>query len=218
VLYLISPNRHTPDRTWHRRIGTLCGLALSSLALATPPAIAAATTHAPVAQTITSAKTPTSVPSTNQVELRINSLLQHNPGSHRISPNQIQVADGAVISVAAQPNDVQGCPTFWLCLSENSNFGGDQIRFEACRNENLGNYHMAGGRAWNDQISSIRNAQSSGIQSRFYNYDGSGDPNNSSNWRFVLPLNAGHYLRNLANDSSADGGNANDKIDIVHVC
>jgi hypothetical protein len=104
------------------------------------------------------------------METKISGILLHNPGSHRISPSSVQVADGVVISVGAQPDALQGCATFYICLSQNRDFGGEQIRFQACRNENLGNYRMSNGTPWNDQVSSIRNAQSSGIQSRLYNY------------------------------------------------
>jgi hypothetical protein len=149
-----------------------------------------------------------------QVERQIKGILRHNPGSHRISSTEVEVGDGVVISVAS---DLKGCPKYWLCLSQYDNFGGQYINFTKCQDENLGNYSMSDGRRWNDKVSSIRNAQV-GVQSRFYNYSGSGDPNNPSNWRFVIALNSGHYLRDLSKDSSADGGNADNKIDIVRVC
>jgi hypothetical protein len=209
-------------RTVRRAITLSVALATAGLALAAPAQGAAQTAsaglHADSASTPTGQNLDRGAPLGGGLESKISGILLHNPGSHRISPDSVQVGDGVVISVGVQPNALQGCATFWICLNQNKDFGGELLRFEACRDENLGNYHMSNGTRWNDQVSSIRNAQSSGVQSRFYNYDGSGDPNNSSNWRFVLALNAGHYLRNLASDTSADGGNANDKIDIVHVC
>ncbi|MFC3896812.1 peptidase inhibitor family I36 protein [Lentzea rhizosphaerae] len=153
-----------------------------------------------------------------RVEQEVQAVLRLNPGSHRVAPNVVEVDEGVTISVPTQINDIQNCKTSYLCLSEHANFGGHQISFWKCRDVNLGYYKLPDGRTWNDQVSSIRNAQSRGVQSRFYNYDGSGDPDSPSNWRFVIALNAGHYLRDLSRDTSADGGYANDKIDIVHVC
>jgi hypothetical protein len=161
---------------------------------------------------------PDAAAATRQAE-GLRAIVKNNPGSRIISSSEVELSEGVVADFAVNPNDLQGCPTFWLCLNSNSNFGGEQIRFFNCTNENLGNYRMSNGSAWNDQVSSIRNAQSgSNAQARFYNYDGSGSVTDPSNWRFVLALNIGHYLRDLSQDTSADGGNANDKIDIVHVC
>jgi hypothetical protein len=153
------------------------------------------------------------------VEDQVAAILRNNLGSQRIGANEVELAEGVVVTVSAQPSAVQGCPAYHLCLNEHSNFGGEQLKLYACRNVNLGNLEMRDGRRWNDKVSSIRNAQvGSGAQARFYNYDGSGDPGNPRNWRLILALNPGRYLRDLSKDSSADGGDANDKIDIVHVC
>jgi hypothetical protein len=148
----------------------------------------------------------------------LRATLNNNPGARLISSHEVELRDGVVVDIPASPLDVQGCPKFWLCLSSDSEFNGEQIRFFNCNNEFLGNYRMTNGKAWTDQVSSIRNAQAgSNAQARFYNLDGSGslDP---SHWHLVVALNINNYLRNLMKDSSADGGNANDKIDIVHVC
>ncbi len=114
--------------------------------------------------------------------------------------------NGMVISVDSM--DVEGCPNNSLCLSEDKNFGGEYLPFPDCLTHQLSESRMSDGRQWNDQVSSIRNAHSGG-QARFYNYheDGVG--------YFVLALNAGHYLKDLSQDTSAEGGNANDKIDYV---
>ena len=157
------------------------------------------------------------VPTTQAEGMR--ALVANNPGARIISASEVELGDGVVVDMPANTNDVQGCPKFWLCLSSNANFGGEQIRFFNCKNENLGNYRMSNGSGWNDTVSSIRNAQTgSNAQARFYNFDGTGSVDDPNHWRFVLPLNIGSYLRDLSKDSSADGGNANDKIDIVHVC
>lgn len=189
----------------------LATAAISALVL---PAVL--TMSAPSAQASEPSTDSTSV--NTRVEQDVQALLRLNPGSRRIATNVVEVNEGVTISVPLQINSVEGCATYWLCLSENSNFGGEQLRFQACHNENLSEYRMSNGRTWNDRVSSIRNARGGGVQSRFYNYDGSGDPDDSSNWKFVIALNSGNYLRDLSKDTSADGGYANDKIDIVDVC
>jgi Peptidase inhibitor family I36 len=162
---------------------------------------------------------PGGVPASASQAEGMRAIIKNNPGARIISASEVELGDGVVVDVPINPHDVQGCPKFWLCLSSDANFGGEQIRFFNCTNENLGNYRMSNGSSWNDKVSSIRNAQAgSNAQARFYNYSGSGSVTDPSNWRFVISLNIGNYLRDLSQDSSADGGNANDKIDIVHVC
>jgi hypothetical protein len=146
----------------------------------------------------------------------VQALLRTNPGSRRVGDNAVGVEKGVVVRVP-KTDAVLGCRDFYLCLNEHSNLRGIQLDLTRCGDVNLGRIGMGDGRVWNDRVPSIRNAQSSWVQSRFYNFDGSGNPDDPSNWMFVLPLNASHYLRDLSKVSSADGGNANDKIDIVHV-
>ncbi|HEX6469748.1 MAG TPA: hypothetical protein VF069_11685 [Streptosporangiaceae bacterium] len=199
-----------------RRIGSI---------LITTTAIAlASTATSGVAQSAVSAPDRTAK---NITERQVSGLLKYNPGAKRISTDSVQLAKGVVVTVQPRTASLvsvslcsfrHGDSVGWLCMYQNSNWGGYNLDLYKCGNVNLANYHMGDGRPWNDQISSIDNDQTSGVQSRFYNYKGSGDPNSSANWNLVIVLNAGHYLRNLADDSSADGGNANDKIDIVHVC
>lgn len=161
-------------------------------------------------------------------------MLRYNPGSKQVGPASVEVGPGVVMTYRPHADTVSrqaspavsisfcsaghGDPVGWLCLYQDKNWGGYEIDFYNCGNVNLGDYYMGDGKQWNDQISSIDNDQTSGVVSVFYNYTGSGDPNSSANWRRVISLSAGNYLRNLADNSSADGGNANDKIDIVHVC
>jgi hypothetical protein len=150
---------------------------------------------------------------------RVAAVLANNPGARAVGPGKVELSDGIFLNVPVQPFDVQGCPTQSLCLSQHANFAGDQLQFIRCRDVNLGNLRMRDGRPWNDKVSSIRNAQvGNDAQARFYNYDGTGNPDSPSNWRFVIAVNINRYLRDLSRDSSADGGSANDKIDIVHVC
>ena len=183
----------------------------------TVAALSAVVLAAPVASAATVDTSPAAGSANLQVESEVQGLLRFNPGARRVAGNAVDVGNGVVITII-QPNSLQGCDTGWLCLNADSDFRGAFINFFFCGDVNLGRMHMSDGRLANDQVSSIRNAQTGGVQSRFYNYDGSGDPDSPANWRLVLGLNAGSYLRDLSKDTSLDGGNANDKIDIVHVC
>ncbi|MFD7655814.1 hypothetical protein ACFV4N_17715 [Actinosynnema sp. NPDC059797] len=161
-----------------------------------------------------------------RVEREVRELLRLHPGSHRIGTTEVELRPGLVASVPPARTgsgeigaaDTQGCRTSYVCLNEHADFRGYGIALIECGVADLYESFMPDGRRWSDQVSSIRNAQTGGLQARFHNYSGSGTRLDPANWRLVLVLNAGHYLKNLTKDSSADGGNANDKIDIVHVC
>jgi hypothetical protein len=202
----------------YRRLGALL-IAAAAVALAM-------TTSGQVANASTITSDQASARIVNQ---QVAGLLKYNPGAKRIGTNAVQLEKGVIARVHPRSKLVpnvsvsfcsagHGASVGWLCLYQNANWGGAELDFTVCANRNLGNYNMGNGVAWNDQVSSIDNDQTSSVQSRFYNYDGTGDPNSSSNWNLVVAVNAGHYLRDLSSDTSADGGNANDKIDIVHVC
>jgi hypothetical protein len=151
---------------------------------------------------------PPNMPSESAVESQIEGILRHNPGSYQISPTEVQLSDGAVMTVAAK--DVRGCPTNYLCLSRDADFGAPHLSFSDCNfPKNLSDYQMPDGGVWNDRVSSIRNAKRGGTAA-FYNVDAAGVQ------RLVIAVNAGTYLRDLSKDPSAEGGNANDKIDTVH--
>ncbi|GLY72740.1 hypothetical protein Airi01_010070 [Actinoallomurus iriomotensis] len=166
------------------------------------------------------------------VESQVAGLLKYNKGAKRIAADKVDLGQGAVVTVhpdsAVSPAVSVSLCSFrhgdavgWLCLYQNDNWGGENLDLTVCTNVNLSTKYMSNGRPWNDQISSIDNDQTSNVTSVFYNYDGSGDPNSSSNWQVLLRLPAGHYLRDLSKDKSLSnppGGYANDKIDIVHVC
>jgi hypothetical protein len=195
-------------RLWQR---TACSIVAIGLALAGSASVAVAGPGAD---------------DTQRVEHEVGELLRLNPGSHRISATEVELRPGLVASVPPARTgsggvvaaDVQGCRTSYVCLNEHADFRGYGISLIQCGLVNLYDSFMPDGRRWSDQVSSIRNAQTGGLQARFHNYSGSGPMLDPANWRLVLVLNAGHYLKNLTKDSSADGGNANDKIDIVHVC
>ncbi|MFI1090977.1 peptidase inhibitor family I36 protein [Streptomyces sp. NPDC020917] len=162
--------------------------AVAALSLATVPVSHAASASADQAQ----------------VARKVAAILAHNPGSIQIGTDSVELEKGVVMQPASGPS---GCANGWLCMFQNSNFGGYEIKFYACGSQNLANYIAPDGRNWTNRVSSIDNSQTGGVQSRFYN-----------NGHLVIVLNAGHYLRDLSKDSSADGGNANDKIDTVRVC
>jgi hypothetical protein len=158
------------------------------------------------------------------VETRVQGLLRNNPGSHRVGPSSVEVTKGHVVT-ACTPPQCSGpwdskCAVYNLCLFQHADWGGYKHSFYYCGNYNLYNIRMDDGRTFNDQVSSVENAQiGSSAVSRLYDYRGSGDPMNFNNDDLIITLAPGHWLRNLSQDSAEHGGgNANDRIDVVHVC
>ncbi|HEY0690557.1 MAG TPA: hypothetical protein VGD71_16140 [Kribbella sp.] len=146
----------------------------------------------------------------------VHGLLAHNAGAIQVSADTVRLPDGSTITAftsadGVTPASASGrCPGGHLCLFANSSWGGDQWTSSAtsCGAVNLFNYFMGNGNSWADQASSIDNpAPRPGGNASFYH-------NNT----FMLSLQAGHYLKNLVNDSSATGGNANDKIESLFPC
>jgi hypothetical protein len=157
-----------------------------------------------------------------KVERDVEAVLRLNRGSHRIAVNAVEVKPGVVIRMyptGVHPNiPWYGCSYTLLCVWTNADQGGYEKDFYTCQNVNLGGLTMPNGRPWNDQISSIVNNQTPGTVSHFYDYVGSGDPNNSANWYRLASVAAGHRLQNLSYDTDDRGRSINDRIDIVHVC
>jgi hypothetical protein len=92
------------------------------------------------------------------------------------------------------------CAGGHLCLFTDSGFGGSYNQ------ENTGCVDITGFSTAN-KVSSIDFPGPGSYEAWFFD-----------NGNLVLALNQGHYLKNLASDSSASGGNANDKIDEVFIC
>ncbi|MFN2592571.1 MAG: peptidase inhibitor family I36 protein [Candidatus Dormibacteria bacterium] len=150
------------------------------------------------------------------VAQQVRGLLAHNAGSIQVSADAIRLSDGSTNTAFAPsggmiPDSASGrCPGGHLCLFVNSNWGGDQWTSSAtsCGFVNLSGYFLSNGSPWTNQASSIDNPEPRpGGSARFYH-----------NGAFMLALQHGHYLRDLSQDSSATGGNANDKIDTLYPC
>jgi hypothetical protein len=150
------------------------------------------------------------------VAQEVHGLLAHNAGSVQINADTVRLSDASTITAFASPDGVSPasasgrCPGGHLCLFANSSWGGDQWTSSAtsCAAVNLFNFFMGNGKSWADQASSIDNPlPRPGGNASFYH-------NNT----FMLSLQAGHFLRNLTSDSSATGGNANDKIESLFPC
>jgi hypothetical protein len=161
------------------------------------------------------------------VAAQVRDAVARNPGARQISANAVELKPGVVMSIvpktAVTPLSASGCLQKHLCLFRAANFYPTDaywyLVFYDCGLENLGDWSMRDGTRWNDQVSSIDNPQSGGVVSRFYNYNGRGDPMNLANDTELLSLPSGHYLKNLAWDKSEDGsGSPNDWIDVVKVC
>jgi hypothetical protein len=141
-------------------------------------------------------------------------VIAANPGATQVGPNEVQLDDGVTVVVpsaagAIHPDSASGrCKDGNLCLFVDSNFNGSKLELSgACRRVDLTRRFRAVGVPWSNAASSIDNPAPGSGPARFYN-----------NGHFVLSLNKGHYLKDLSQDTSADGGNANDKIDSVQLC
>ena len=141
-------------------------------------------------------------------------VIAANPGAMQVGPNEVQLEDGVSVIVPSaggrlHPDSVSGrCTNGNLCLFEDNNFHGQFLHLSGpCRMVDLRTRFRAVGLPWSNAVSSIDNPAPGSGPARFYN-----------NGRFMLALLKGHYLRDLSQDSSADGGNANDKIDTVRTC
>src|SRR6266436_4722659 len=143
-----------------------------------------------------------------KVERDVQALLQLNPGSHRVASNAVEVTDGVILKL--HPSFPWfGCSYRLLCVWSDADQGGYEKDFYKCQDVNLGNLRMPDGSPWNDQISSIVNHQEGGAVSRFYDYTGSGDPNDSRNWFYLASVAAGHRLQNLSLDTDSNGRSIN---------
>ena len=179
---------------------------------------AASASAAPVTGAV--AATARSTPHTKAwVAQQVRGLLAHNPGAKQVSASAVQVR-GAIIGIStgpagrAVPHSASGwCSGGDVCLFRDQNFNGDSssnyyISFYQCGIKyNLWNYHMSNGVAWGDQASSIDNPQYGSVTSRFYH---------GSSLLFTLA--AGHYLKDLANDTGPHNGSMNDWITYVTAC
>ena len=90
--------------------------------------------------------------------------------------------------------------------------GAYRLAIADCGDFNLGGILMPDHRYWNDKITSVVNNQTPGTSSRFYDYNGWGDPLDTRNDTQVGSLTAPGYWDDLQYTSF------DNRIDIVHVC
>jgi len=110
----------------------------------------------------------------------------------------------AQAAVAAPASASGRCAGSHLCVFQNSSFGGSYNQFTmpaSGRCVDITGFSTA------NQVSSIDFPAPGSHQAWFYDAG-----------HFVLSLNQNHYLKDLSKDTSASGGNANDKIDEVIIC
>lgn len=141
-------------------------------------------------------------------------VIAANPGAMQVGPDEVQLEDGMIVIVpsaggAIHPDSVSGrCTGGNLCLFVDSNFNGAILQLSgACRTVDLRQRFRGTGLPWSNAVSSIDNPAPGSGPARFYN-----------NGRLMLALAKGHYLRDLSQDTSDDGGNADNKIDTVRIC
>ncbi|WP_147376283.1 peptidase inhibitor family I36 protein [Micromonospora radicis] len=162
----------------------------------------------------------TVAPTERQLAAGIADVLKRTPGSRQIGPAEIELAPGLIMQLPPANGGARGaeadppCPSLYMCAYAHRQYTNPSLNFTVCGREwNLGNYAYPGGGVWNDKISSINNNQSSGTWSYFYDHVG------NNNWDRILSVAAGTRRANLALDAAeSGGGNANDRIDGVHVC
>jgi len=149
------------------------------------------------------AQQPAGATSTYQ-EQGVAAALAANPGARRIAVDTVEVRKGIQIRVPVEPNAILGCNNGLLCLNADANYSGFMLPLQACGFSQLAGIGFPGGGTWQDKISSIRNGQTGGVTSRFYDYNGAGQPIET------LSLRADNGIPNI--------GTVNDRIDRIQVC
>ncbi|MET9535440.1 peptidase inhibitor family I36 protein [Streptomyces sp. NPDC006649] len=149
---------------------------------------------------------PHDTPQQARLAQQMHRALALNPGSHQLNSHAIELDKGGVMDLTLADGN---CTSGRLCVYKDRNFSGGGTYWSTCTTQDLRNYRWPDGTPVAGNISSIDNRnQYGGVQSRFYD---------SSN-RFMIAVNSGHYLRDLAFDTSATGGNPNDRIYKMKVC
>lgn len=153
----------------------------------------------------------------DSVAQKVARLIAVNPGATQVGPNMVKLDEGVTAIVPSEqdlvinPRSASGrCRGGNLCLFQDSNFGGSILQISTCSTVNLANFNMDNGLPWNNQASSIDNPLPRTGQAQFFD--------NTNGTGFMLALAGGRFLRNLTQDTSATGGNANDKIGSVKPC
>jgi hypothetical protein len=104
--------------------------------------------------TATAADPPSGAPA---AAVRLDGLVQHNPGARKLAPNAVRLADGAVLSFPLTGVAEDKCSYEDVCLFEHEDFGGERLRFSLCMVYELRNYKLSDGRLWSTQVSSVIN-------------------------------------------------------------
>lgn len=153
----------------------------------------------------------------DSVAQKVARLIAFNPGATQVGPNMVKLGEGVTAIVPSEqdlvinPRSASGrCLGGNLCLFQDSNFGGSILQISTCSTVNLATLNMDNGHPWNNQASSIDNPLPRTGQAQFFD--------NTNGTGFMLAVAGGHFLKNLTSDTSATGGNANDKIGSVKPC
>ncbi|HYN88894.1 MAG TPA: hypothetical protein VER55_10200 [Ardenticatenaceae bacterium] len=155
-------------------------------------------------------------PAARAAALRVERLIQHNPGAEQVAPNEVRLKSGAVVSFPMAGVADEKCAYEDLCLFEHANFGGERIRFTFCFLYVLKFDKLSDGRLWSTQVSSFINRHKSGTWAYIWNAGGSApEAFGSAKWEL---LNASRASAADAPPQQMASVPWNDRAEIVRPC
>ncbi|WP_165942516.1 peptidase inhibitor family I36 protein [Micromonospora sp. KC721] len=104
--------------------------------------------------------------------VRLDRLVQHNPGARKLAPNAVRLPDGVVLSFPMAGVAEDKCSYEDVCLFEHENFGGERLRFSLCAVYELRHYSLSDGRLWSTQVSSVINRLPAGSWTHIWHKGG----------------------------------------------
>jgi hypothetical protein len=133
-------------------------------------------------------------PAVRAAAVRLDRLIEKNPGAKRVAPNAVELKNGVVLSfpaagVAGAAEEI--CAYEDVCLFEHENFGGERIRFTFCFLYELRWFNLSDGRPWNTQVSSVINRHKVGTWASIWHKGGTlpSDPS-SDKWELLYSSRA----------------------------
>jgi hypothetical protein len=150
------------------------------------------------------------------LDREVDALLQANPGSVRITENQVELAQHGARITLPLPGEkvarakgeivIQGvanCPYENSCFYEHHEYGGARLDLYACGFYDLFHIYMSNGNNWSDDITSWHNNQSHNAYAWTYDWQ---DPS----WVYMFRADVGR--------NPNIGAWANDRIDGIWNC
>jgi hypothetical protein len=149
---------------------------------------------------------PEGVPDT-EFEQYVEQFLRENPNPPRTAEGLIQLEPGVALIEPmddGHPPVATVCTNYHLCLWEHAGYRGYGISLWTCATRDLGRWGLR------NRTSSLKNAQTGGTVSYFYDDD--------SHVSYVGSDTARSHRNNFQFDVAYDGRSWNDRIDFVDVC